>query len=127
MNWILWSFALSLLATGCSLLAAVFCARRTPTATGRKALQTALACETALAREIELMHATRERWSSEFAGIAERCDETLDRAESKRRRIAASESKAKGSNGQAHPGGDPWEGMSRTQIIDAGRRIVRGG
>ncbi len=119
-----WSLALSLAALACSGFALVVTARRTPSAFAEQTKR--IACEAVGKWETEakLFEATRERWSSEFAGIAERCEETLDRAESKRRRVAATESRGNGNPQQ--PNADPFAGMTREQIIDAGRRTLRG-
>jgi len=116
------SHGLSVLALACSLLALVVVGRQTPSAHAKNALRIATDIQIKFAQEIDIFAATRERWTQEFAGIAERCDETLDRTESKRRRIAASESRA----GGGAPNGDPWTGMTREQIITTARR-ARGG
>lgn len=123
-----WSFALSLLALACSALAVVVTVRRTPSAIAQAALKTA---EDTLRRwheECQLFEATRARWSEEFAGIVDRCEETLDRTESKRRRIAANSSRENQNNraGAGGNGGDPWAGMSRDEIVAAGRRLLSG-
>jgi len=118
---------MSLAALACSALALWLIQRTSaPASTGRgiKQVQHMIS---AWEGERDLLHATRERWTQEFNGIAERCDETLDRAESKRRRYAAAESRERGQANGAPAGADPWEGMSRQQIIDAGRRMQRGG
>lgn len=127
MGWETWSFALSLLALVCSGLAAVFTARRTPTAAALAAQKLAEDTARQWREECKLFEATRTRWSEEFQGIADRCDETFERTESKRRRIAASESR--GRNG-APPvqveNADPWAGMTREEIVSTGRRLLRG-
>ena len=122
---ILASHGLSVLALACSLLALVIVGRRTPSAHAQNSLKLAKTLASKWEEEVAIFSATRERWTAEFNGIAERCDETLDRAESKRRRVAASESRAGNRNG-APATAEPWAGMTREQIIDAGRRQMRG-
>lgn len=105
-----WSFALVLLALACSGLSLWITVRRSPTAVARELLAK---WET----EAALVSATRERWTAEFAGIAERCDEILDRAESKRRRVAAVESRRQP---------EAAEEMTREQVIETARRRTLG-
>lgn len=125
MGGLTWSFALSLLALGCSVAAVVLNGRRTPSAFAQQAQKIAQEAMGKWQTEAKLFEATRDRWTAEFQGIAERCDEILDRTESKRRRIAASTSRANGgSSPQAEA--DPFAGRTREEIIDAGRRMVRG-
>lgn len=114
-----WSFGLSLVALACSALALLAAGRRTPSAFAKTAQKTAEDVVAKWTTEAQLFEATRERWAAEFSGIAERCEETLDRAESKRRRVAATESRT---NAAAGNGGDPYAGMTREQIIDSARR-----
>jgi len=116
------ALVVSVLALACSALAVIVIGRRNPTAMAKSTLKLAQDLQSTWASECALFEATRERWSAEFSGIAERCDESLDRAESKRRRVAATESRANPPSG----GGDPFAGMSRQQIVDAGRRMARG-
>lgn len=114
-----WSFALSLLALACSGMAILLAASRTPSGLARTALKEAQGLHARWVDECKLFEATRDRWSQEFAGIADRCDETLERAESKRRRVAATESR----NSQApHP-----QELTREQVIEAARRRMLGG
>jgi len=119
-----WSFALSVLALACSVLAYVVAARKTPSAFAEQAKRIAAEALAKWDTEAKLFEATRERWTQEFAGIADRCDETMERTESKRRRIAASESRGNGA--AAQPDADPWSGMTRAQIIDTARAARRG-
>lgn len=122
-----WSIALSLLALACSCLAVVVTARRTPSAIAQMALKTAEDTLRRWQEECQLFEATRTRWSEEFAGLVDRCDETLERTESKRRRIAADTSRGARKNGRPQgESADPWSGMSREEIVTAGRRLRSG-
>lgn len=118
-----WALALSLVALACSAGAFVVAGRRTPSAYARAAQKTADDTVARWESETKLFEATRERWASEFAGIAERCDELLDRTESKRRRIAATESRA---NAGAGAGEAAPEGGTREQVIESARARLRG-
>jgi len=119
---ILASHWLSALATACSLLALAVVASRTPSAHAKRCNQITLDNIKKWETECELMRATQERWTAEFNGIADRCNDDLERAETKRRRSAASESR----NRPAPVEGDPWQGMSRDEIVTAGRRARMG-
>jgi hypothetical protein len=110
-----WSFALSVLAVACSIVAVLISHRSSPSAAARSLAEQAEAVVKKWSEECALFEATRERWSTEFSGIAERCDESLDRAESKRRRVAASESSRNGGGGGAP--------LTREQILDQARAV----
>ena len=125
MNGTMWLSALSLLALAVSAVALVISSRKAPSQHAVALQKTAAEVVSKWTAECALMEATRDRWTGEFAGIADRCDEILDRTESKRRRIAATESRT-GNGAAQQPDGEPWAGMSRNEIIDAGRRMVRG-
>ena len=128
MNGTMWLSALSLLALAVSAVALVISSRKAPSQHAVALQKTAAEVVSKWTAECALMEATRDRWTGEFAGIADRCDEILDRTESKRRRIAASSSRNPDGNGAVQtPDGPPWAGMTRSEIIDAGRRQVRGG
>jgi hypothetical protein len=114
---------LSVAALAGSVVAGVMVASRQPTALAKRTEKLTQEVVAKWRSECELFEATRARWTEEFAGIAERCDETLERAESKRRRVAANASRQP----QAESGGPPWEGMSREQIIENARRGTLGG
>jgi len=121
-----WSFALSLLALACSAAAVVLAGRTAPSAFAKKCQNIAAEAVGQWKTEVALFEATRERWGAEFAAIADRCDELLDRTESKRRRFAAAESK----QNAAHPANeqvDPYAGLDRNGIIDLARRRRMGG
>jgi hypothetical protein len=129
MSAIPWLIALSLLALACSAFAVAVAHLKSPSeravkvmrgceAQAKLHLDAALDLEKKWASECALFSATRESWAVEFSGIAERCEETLDRAESKRRRIAATESR------RPNGGGEPE--MTREQIIEAARRRTLG-
>lgn len=113
-----WSFALSLLALACSGLSAIYTGARTPSKFAERALAESVGQGKAREAEIALFTAQREAWHLEFQAIADRCDETLDRAESKRRRVAATQSRAQA--------GQPEAPQTREQIIDAARRRTLG-
>jgi hypothetical protein len=111
--------ALAMLALACSLAAVAISGRRTPSAVAQAALKETKETRTRWETECALFAATRDRWTQEFDGIAQRCDELLDRTESKRRRIAATASRE---NAATPANGDPWAGMSREEIITTARR-----
>lgn len=119
----------SVLALACSLAVLVLHRQSSPSTRAERHLETAVSAaqshlkaaerlEERWATEVALFTAARASWAVEFSGIAERCDETLDRAESKRRRVAAATSRDNG-----HP---PQE-MTREQIIAAARARTLGG
>jgi hypothetical protein len=107
---------LSVLALACSIVAVLLARTRSDSATAKQALKQAAEMTAAWGNECALFSATRERWQQEFAGIAERCDETLDRAESKRRRIAASDSRQP----------PPPATQTRAEVIEAARQRAFG-
>jgi len=121
-----WSSALSLLALACSGLAVVVSSRRSPSGLVQQSAKLAQETVTAWGQERQLFEATRERWSQEFSGIADRCDELLDRTESKRRRVAATESR---SGGQAPQPANAawWDGQPRDAVLAQARRMRGGG
>ncbi len=130
MSAIPWSIALSVLALACSAFALALAWLKSPPARAVAVMNTAreqASIHLSAAKELEskwqaevaLFTAQRSAWAVEFAGIADRCDETLERAESKRRRVAATESRR--SNGA-----QPQEEMTREQIIEAARRRTLG-
>lgn len=116
-----WSIALSLLALACSVVLLVRFERESDSAVAKKALESCRELVQKRDAEADLFTAQREAWMLEFAALAERCDEALERAESKRRRIAASESR----NRHAQP--EQPEQMTREQIIEYARRRTLGG
>lgn len=114
-----WSFALSLLALACSVLAIRAQYLKSPSVLARQLLEQSQELEKRFQSECALFTATRDSWALEFAAIAERCDESLERAESKRRRVAASDSRRSAVNPE------PVE-MTREQIIETARRRTLG-
>lgn len=119
MGWFSWSFALSVLALACSVLSLRLVYLKAPTVRAKSLHDDARALAARWETEVNLFEATRERWSAEFSGIAERCDEMLDRTESKRRRVAATESRQ---NASLQPAAE----MTRDDIINAARRRTLG-
>ncbi|GAH15812.1 unnamed protein product, partial [marine sediment metagenome] len=117
---ILWSFALPLVALACAGFSVVRSLNASPSAFAKRCLSESVAMTKARESEVALFSAQREAWMVEFSSIADRCDETLERAESKRRRVAGQESKARAA---APP--EPAE-MTREQIVDHYRRQARG-
>lgn len=113
------AFALSALALACSVLSAVYSYSKTPREFAKRCLDEAASIRKAWESDVALFTAQRDSWLLEFQGLAERCDESLDRSESKRRRVAASESRR-----DAHAQQAP---MTREQIIEAARRGQLGG
>lgn len=109
-----------MLALACSVAAVRLSALRTPSAEVKRALDEAAQIRQRWKSDADLFEARVEAWQVEFAGLAERCDESLDRAESKRRRAAASASR------QAPNGAQPESEMSREQIIELARRRTLG-
>lgn len=71
--------------------------------------------------EVNLFSATRDSWSQEFSAIGERCEELLDRTESKRRRFAAAESRQNAATAVAEP-----VPQTREDILAATRARLRG-
>lgn len=112
------SLALATLALACSAFLWTKIIDLRPSELAKQALKQASGLESKWNAEVALFTAQREAWMIEFASIADRCDETLDRAESKRRRVAATESRAQATAAPAE--------MTREQIIDAARRRTLG-
>lgn len=113
----LMGYALPLSALACSVLALAIAARKTPSASARLAFKSVCEVEARYASEVELFKAERTRWQGEFAGIAERCEEILDRAESKRKRVAAQNSR--------NLAPEPSQPQTRAEIIEAARSRMR--
>lgn len=117
----MWSFALSLLALACAGFCALRTVAQTPSAFAKRCLEESVGMNKTREAEIALFTAQRESWLIEFNSIADRCDETLERAEAKRRRVAGQESKANRSAAAAAPAE-----MSRSDLVDHYRRQARG-
>lgn len=115
-----WSIAFSVLALACSALCLWRITRTDPTALARSLVKQATEIAARWEEERALFAATREGWTQEFHRISEGCDEVLDRAESKRRRAAASASRANGDPGA-------MQEVTREQILSAARRRMLGG
>lgn len=117
----LWSFALSVLAlAGTGLLARQF-RLRSDSSLAKRLYDEAVALGKQRDSEVALFTAQREAWMLEFQAIADRCDESLDRAETKRRRVAATESRQ-----QAQQAQNTGAEMTREQVIEAARRRTLG-
>lgn len=116
----LWSLALALLALACAAATALKSAQQTPSAFAKRCLGISEEMAKARESEVALFTAQREAWMLEFSAIADRCDETLERAEAKRRRVAGQESKARGG---APP---PEQEMTREQLVNHYRQKARG-
>jgi adenine-specific DNA methylase len=93
---------------------------RSPSNEVKKSLSEAEQTRARWESDVALFSAQREQWQVEFAALAERCDESLERAESKRRRVAAQASR-NAPNGQTQE-----QEMSREQIIELARRRTLG-